>query len=155
MDAERTLETSVNIYLTARQYIPEDSNLHARSRDNLKSHKFAIACPLVRAHWNSKVFFTPQHGNWRQHGNLGNDNCNSAIKSSNVIRGRCCNNVIQGHYCNSVIEQWHQFTLLQVCCNIAHDFIVAIVLQQLSFSHRSKTVLQQWPWFPLFNDVLQ
>jgi hypothetical protein len=30
-------KTSVNIYLTARQYIPEDSKLHTRRRENLKS----------------------------------------------------------------------------------------------------------------------
>jgi hypothetical protein len=37
MEAVRTSETSVNIYLTTRQYIQEDSNLHARRRENLKS----------------------------------------------------------------------------------------------------------------------
>jgi hypothetical protein len=34
----RTSETSVDIDLTTRQYIPEDSKLHSRSRENLKSH---------------------------------------------------------------------------------------------------------------------
>jgi hypothetical protein len=38
MEAESTSETSVNIYLTRRQYIPEDSELHTRRRENLKSH---------------------------------------------------------------------------------------------------------------------
>jgi hypothetical protein len=38
MEAARTSETSVNIYLTTWQYIPEDSELHARRRNNLKSH---------------------------------------------------------------------------------------------------------------------
>jgi hypothetical protein len=38
MEAARTSETSVDIYFT-RQYIPEDnSELHARRRENLKSH---------------------------------------------------------------------------------------------------------------------
>jgi hypothetical protein len=27
-----------DVYLTTRQYIPEDSKLHTRSRENLKSH---------------------------------------------------------------------------------------------------------------------
>jgi hypothetical protein len=40
MEAVRTSETSVNIYLTTWQYIPEDSELHTRRRENLKSHKF-------------------------------------------------------------------------------------------------------------------
>jgi hypothetical protein len=38
MEAVRTSETSVNIYLTTRRYIAEDSKLHTRRRDNLKSH---------------------------------------------------------------------------------------------------------------------
>jgi hypothetical protein len=38
MEAVRTSETSVNIYLTARQYIPEDSKLHTSCSENLKSH---------------------------------------------------------------------------------------------------------------------
>jgi hypothetical protein len=39
MEAARTSETSVDIQLRTRQYIPEDSELHTRSRENLKSHK--------------------------------------------------------------------------------------------------------------------
>jgi hypothetical protein len=39
MEAARTSETSVDNYF-ARQYIPEDnSELHNRRRENLKSHK--------------------------------------------------------------------------------------------------------------------
>jgi hypothetical protein len=37
MKAVRTSETSVNIYLTTWQYIPEDSKIHTRRRENLKS----------------------------------------------------------------------------------------------------------------------
>jgi hypothetical protein len=37
MEAARTSETSVDIYLTTRQYIPEDSELLIRRRENLKS----------------------------------------------------------------------------------------------------------------------
>jgi hypothetical protein len=40
IEAARTSETSVDIYLTTRQYIPEDSELHTRRRENLKSHMF-------------------------------------------------------------------------------------------------------------------
>jgi hypothetical protein len=39
MEAARTSETSVDIYLTTRQYIPEGSKLHNRRRENLKSHR--------------------------------------------------------------------------------------------------------------------
>jgi hypothetical protein len=39
MEAGRTSETSVDIKLRTRQYIPEDSELHTRRRENLKSHK--------------------------------------------------------------------------------------------------------------------
>jgi hypothetical protein len=38
MDGTSTSETSVNFYLTTRRYNPEDSHLHTRRRENLKSH---------------------------------------------------------------------------------------------------------------------
>jgi hypothetical protein len=38
MEAARTSETSVDIQLRTRQFIPEDSELHTRRRENLKSH---------------------------------------------------------------------------------------------------------------------
>jgi hypothetical protein len=38
MEAVHTSETSVNFNVTARRYIPEDYKLHARYRENLKSH---------------------------------------------------------------------------------------------------------------------
>jgi hypothetical protein len=34
----RTSEISVDIQLRTRQYIPEDSELHTRRRENFKSH---------------------------------------------------------------------------------------------------------------------
>jgi hypothetical protein len=37
MKATRTSETSVDIQLRTPQYIPEDSELHTRRRENLKS----------------------------------------------------------------------------------------------------------------------
>jgi hypothetical protein len=40
MEAASTSETSVDIQLRTRQYIPEYSELHTRRRENLKSHKF-------------------------------------------------------------------------------------------------------------------
>jgi hypothetical protein len=39
MEAARAPETSVDIHLRTRQYIPEYSELHTRRRENLKSHK--------------------------------------------------------------------------------------------------------------------
>jgi hypothetical protein len=38
MEAARTSENSVDMQLKTRQYIPEDSELHSRRRENLKSH---------------------------------------------------------------------------------------------------------------------
>jgi hypothetical protein len=38
MDAASTSETSANFYQTTRRYNPEDSHLHTRRRENLKSH---------------------------------------------------------------------------------------------------------------------
>jgi hypothetical protein len=37
-DAANTFETSVNFYQATRRNNPEDSNLHTRRRENLKSH---------------------------------------------------------------------------------------------------------------------
>jgi hypothetical protein len=39
MEAARTSETSVDIEFRTSQYIAEDSDLHTRRRENLKSHK--------------------------------------------------------------------------------------------------------------------
>jgi hypothetical protein len=38
MEAASTSETSVNFYQTTRRNNPEDSHLHNRHRENLKSH---------------------------------------------------------------------------------------------------------------------
>jgi hypothetical protein len=38
MEPVRTSETSVHFNVTTRRYIPEDSKLHIRLRENLKSH---------------------------------------------------------------------------------------------------------------------
>jgi hypothetical protein len=43
MEAVRTCETSGNINFTTRRYFPEDSNLHTRCRENLKSHISTVA----------------------------------------------------------------------------------------------------------------
>jgi hypothetical protein len=45
METARTSETSVDIQLRTQQYFPEDSELHNRRRENLKSHNYAsCAC---------------------------------------------------------------------------------------------------------------
>jgi hypothetical protein len=46
MEAVSTSETSVNFYPTTRRKIPEDSQLHTRRRENLKSHQFIARSPL-------------------------------------------------------------------------------------------------------------
>jgi hypothetical protein len=46
MEAARTSETSFDIQLRTLQYMPEDSELHTRRRENLKSHIiFARSAP--------------------------------------------------------------------------------------------------------------
>jgi hypothetical protein len=42
MEAVRTSETSVNFNVTTWRYIPEDSKLHTRCRENPKSHKHEL-----------------------------------------------------------------------------------------------------------------
>jgi hypothetical protein len=39
MEVARTFETSVDIQLRTWQYMPEDSELHTRRRENLKFHR--------------------------------------------------------------------------------------------------------------------
>jgi hypothetical protein len=46
MEAERTSETSVDIQLRTRQSIPEDSELHTRRRENLKSHVLYVVLEM-------------------------------------------------------------------------------------------------------------
>jgi hypothetical protein len=61
MEAVRTCETSVNIYLSALQYIPEDSKLHTRYHENLKSHtifKYSVRTAKRTPH------FTITNINW-------------------------------------------------------------------------------------------
>jgi len=48
MEAVRTSETSVNFNVTTRRYIPEDSKLHTRRRENLKSHTEPNLLTLTR-----------------------------------------------------------------------------------------------------------
>jgi hypothetical protein len=48
MESVRTSETSVNFNVTTRRYIPEDSKLHTRRRENLKSHKCIFFISIKR-----------------------------------------------------------------------------------------------------------
>jgi hypothetical protein len=43
MEAESTFEMSVNFYRTTRRYNPENSNLHTRRRENLRSYQVCIS----------------------------------------------------------------------------------------------------------------
>jgi hypothetical protein len=52
MEAASISETLVNFYKTTRRNIPEDSQLHTRRRENLKSHIFTVfrrACHLTKS----------------------------------------------------------------------------------------------------------
>jgi replication fork clamp-binding protein CrfC len=54
MESASTSKTSVKFYQTTRHTIPEDSHLHARRRENLKSHQifdvFVFHPPQARFH---------------------------------------------------------------------------------------------------------
>jgi hypothetical protein len=55
MEAARTSQTPVETQLRKRQYIPEDSELHTRRRENFKSHtggnyKYQELCASVTMH---------------------------------------------------------------------------------------------------------
>jgi hypothetical protein len=47
VEAVSTSETSITLYETIWCNIPEDSNLHSHSHDNLKSHRMALLTSLV------------------------------------------------------------------------------------------------------------
>jgi hypothetical protein len=44
----RTSETSVNFNVTTRRYVPEDSKLHTRRRENMKCHKAFVTLKFCR-----------------------------------------------------------------------------------------------------------
>jgi hypothetical protein len=52
MQAASTSETLVNFYHTTRRHNPEDSHLHTRRRENLKSY-FLIFCSTIRSRGSS------------------------------------------------------------------------------------------------------
>jgi hypothetical protein len=47
METGSTSETSVNFYQTTRRNNPEDSHLHIRRRENLKSHKLRLTYAVL------------------------------------------------------------------------------------------------------------
>jgi hypothetical protein len=47
MEATNTSENSVNFYQNARRYNPEESHLHTRRRENLKSYYILFSCSLI------------------------------------------------------------------------------------------------------------
>jgi hypothetical protein len=53
MEAVRTSEKFVNLNLTTRQYIPEDSKLYTRLRENLKSHKLQMLHRIILSQVNT------------------------------------------------------------------------------------------------------
>jgi hypothetical protein len=62
MEAARTSKTSADIQLRTRQYIPEDSRLHTRRRENLKSHIINISHHVIlNLSWWPKAPQTIKH----------------------------------------------------------------------------------------------
>jgi hypothetical protein len=59
METVSTSGASVSFYQTTRRNIPEDSNLHTRRREDLKSHKLSVP----QKEWKSKTYYSPKHGN--------------------------------------------------------------------------------------------
>jgi hypothetical protein len=59
--AADTSETSVNIYLTTRQYSLEDSKLYTRNRENLKSHKIWVYFSFVCLFFRNRVRNAANH----------------------------------------------------------------------------------------------
>jgi hypothetical protein len=49
MEAVGTAETLINFYQTTQCNVPEDSHLHTRSREKLKSHQVYADLPIPSA----------------------------------------------------------------------------------------------------------
>jgi hypothetical protein len=56
MEAASTSATSVNFYQTTRRNNPEDSHLHTRRSENLKSHTAKLTCPFAYATHSDLAF---------------------------------------------------------------------------------------------------
>jgi mannose/fructose-specific phosphotransferase system component IIA len=54
MEAASTSETSANFYQTTRRNIPEDSHLHTRRREQLKSQEDDSSIELMKWKWRGK-----------------------------------------------------------------------------------------------------
>jgi hypothetical protein len=65
MEAARTFEISVDIQLRTRQYIPEDSELHTRRRDNLKSHNIKMDFREICLDGEDWIHFAQDRDQWR------------------------------------------------------------------------------------------
>jgi hypothetical protein len=61
MEAVRTSETSVNLSLTIWRYIPEDSKLHIRSRETLKSYLKCVQTKQAQKAKHSFIAFSVQN----------------------------------------------------------------------------------------------
>jgi hypothetical protein len=57
----RTTETSVDIQLRTRQYIPEDSELHNRRLENLKYHIIVPDITLTWEYFEYSLLFGYRH----------------------------------------------------------------------------------------------
>jgi hypothetical protein len=53
METVCTSKTSVHFNVTTRRYIPEDSELHIRTHENLKSHKWLGRLQIFKTHINT------------------------------------------------------------------------------------------------------
>jgi hypothetical protein len=58
MQTAITSETSVNVYQTTGRNNPEDSRLHTRRRENLKSHSVVVVCLAVCPNVSSSKLLT-------------------------------------------------------------------------------------------------
>jgi hypothetical protein len=82
MEAVRTSETSDDFNVTTRRYIPEDSKLHTRRRENLKSHlSHRLKCIPFFSCSFLKIFSAP---NSEEHVGL-NVNCVFLVRIFNKI----------------------------------------------------------------------
>jgi hypothetical protein len=73
MEAMNNSETSVNSYETTRRNIPEDSHLHTRRRENLKSFWFYLATGKSQAFYTLVINYLKNSNGFTRDSNVLTD----------------------------------------------------------------------------------
>jgi hypothetical protein len=135
MEAARTSETSVDNYFT-RQHFPEDnSELHTRSRENLKSHKSIVVQIKIRLSCGTRIFLSAFTGVYHRFSFLWRRQCTGLWRWAALVslqyqlsqlrrpRDLFLAHIITAYYIKINFTDLGRIALLSVCSS----FIVRII----------------------------